>query len=182
MDNKTRQIFLTTKDLYLVLLETKDAELIITWFRDQEVNQFINFGQYPLTLDHEKKFLEEVYQDQSKLLLGIYHRKDQRLIGTVGIHRICSLHLQGSFGIAIGETKYWSNGYGKQALRAMLDWSFKVRGLRTITLHVLGNNKRARKCYQKCGFKPAGVIPQSVFKQGKWIDRHIMVIQSPLIK
>jgi len=177
-----RQTFLPTKDLDLVMIETRDAKLILTWFHNPEVNIFLNLGQFPITTEFEKKYISKIYQDKSKLQLGIYHRKDRRLIGTVGIHRICDIHLQGSFGIAIGDRKYWGKGYGTQALKAMLDWSFKVRGLRIITLDVLGSNPRAIKCYKNCGFKHIGTIPKSVFKDGRWVDRCLMIIRNPLIK
>lgn len=177
-----RRVFLTTQDLDLVMIKKEDANQILRWFHDPEVNQFLNNGEFPLTTEFEEKYIVELYEKQSKLQLGIYHREDKKLIGTAGIHNIHNVHLQGSFGIAIGDQKYWGEGYGEQTLKAMLDWSFKIRGLRTITLDVLGNNPRGKRCYEKCGFVQIGVIPKSVFKQGEWHDRNIMILQNPSIK
>ncbi|MCB9811233.1 MAG: GNAT family N-acetyltransferase [Candidatus Nomurabacteria bacterium] len=177
-----QQVFLTTKDLDLVLLEEHDAHKILEWFQDPEVNQFLNGGEFPITTEFEKDYISKMYKNDKKLQLGIYHRKDQKLIGTTGIDRINNVHLEGSFGIAIGNKEYWGNGYGTQTLETMLYWSFKQRGLRTITLSVLSTNPRGMKCYQKCGFTHIGTVPKSVFKQGKWVDRHLMMIQSPLMK
>lgn len=174
-----RQIFLTTPDLDLVLIEKNDALQILKWFRDPEVNQFLNGGELPITLEYEENYISNMYKMEKKLQLGIYHRQDQDLIGTAGIHEINNTHLQGNFGIAIGNKEYWGRGYGTQTLTALLNWAFNQRGLRGITLTVLGNNPRARQCYENCGFRLVGSIPESVFKQGQWFDRHIMYIKSP---
>lgn len=178
---KNRQVLLTTKDLDLVLLETSDAEVLASWFNNYEISKFLGRGDFPITIPYEENYLEKVYKDQSKLQLGIWHRKDKKLIGTTGIHEINSTHLQGSFGITIGEPNYWSDGYGTQTLEAMLDWSFRIRGLRLITLRVYGNNPRGRRCYEKCGFEHVGTIPNSVFKDGEWIDENIMLKRSPFL-
>lgn len=179
---KVRRVFLITEDLDLVMIKKEDAGQILEWFHDPEVNQFLNNGEFPLTTEFEEKYISEMYEKPTKLQLGIYHRKDKKLIGTVGIHNIHAVHLQGSFGIAIGDKTYWGKRCGEQTLKAMLYWSFNIRGLRTITLEVLANNPRGKRCYEKCGFVQIGIIPQSVFKQGKWHDRHIMMAQNPQIK
>lgn len=178
MTNK-RQIFITTLDLDLVLLEPGDAPTLTSWFNDYGVTKFLGRGEFPMTLAEETKYLEEVYQNQSKLQLGIYHRQDRKLIGTTGIHDISAQHLNGEFGIVIGDNAYWGDGLGTQTLTAMLDWSFRVRGLRAITLRVLGNNPRGKRCYEKCGFTLIGTFPKHIFKDGQWVDESHMVAHSP---
>ena len=177
-----RQIFLKGKNIDLVILKPSDASLILTWFRDPEVNLYLSGGCYPITIEHEKKYIAGLYKNKNNLLLGIYHPKDKKLIGTASINRINEIHLHGSFGIAIGDKKYWGKSYGTQTLKAMLHWSFNVRGLRLITLYVLGHNLRAQNCYKKCGFTTVGIIPESEFKQGEWVDKHLMMIKNPLLK
>jgi len=180
MSSNERDIFLTTANLDLVLINTSDASQILKWFRDPEVSQYLNGGEFPITLEHEEEYISEMYKGDKKLQLGIYHRQNKKLIGTVGIHKINNTHLEGSYGIAIGEKDYWGKGYGTETLKTMLEWAFYQKGLHTITLNVHSNNPRGRKCYEKCGFTYVGTISKSVFKQGVWVDRHIMMIKNPL--
>lgn len=175
----TRQVFLTTRDLDLVLLEPDDAATLAHWFNDHEVTKYLARGMFPMTVSDETKYLEAVYQKPDKLQLGIWHRADNKLIGTTGLHRIDDLHRQGEFGIVIGDKAYWGSGLGTQTLTAMLDWSFRIRGLRSVTLRVLGNNPRGRRCYEKCGFTLAGSYPKHIFKNGAWVDEHHMVAHGP---
>ena len=124
-----RQTFLTSEHLDLVLLTPDDAPQLARWFNDQTVTQYLARGDYPMTEAEERTYLEKVYADKSKLQLGVWHRNDQKLIGTVGMHQINDRDLRATFGIALGETDYWSQGYGGEILTTMLHWAFTIRAV-----------------------------------------------------
>lgn len=174
-----RQTFLTTKRLDLVLLTSDDAHTLSAWFNDQKITDFLARGDYPMTTQSEVEYLEKLYRDQANLQLGLWHRSDKKLIGTTGWHRINVRDRQASFGIMIGESDYWGNGYGTEVLEAMLHWAFTVRDLRSVTLSVLGNNPRGQRCYEKCGFVEVGRYPKHVFKTGQWHDEILMHLLNP---
>ena len=176
-----RQTFLTSEHLDLVLLHPEDAAQLASWFNNPAVTKYLARGDYPMTEPAEVAYLEKLYQDTTKLQLGVWHRADKQLIGTVGMHNIHDRDRRASFGIALGEPDYWNAGYGSEILATMLSWAFATRGLRLVTLSVLGNNPRAIRCYEKCGFVPVGTYPQSIYKEGQWQDEHLMMCQSPLL-
>lgn len=177
-ENK-RQLFLTTTDLDLVLLEPNDAATLAHWFNDHEVTKYLSRGDFPMTVPHETTYLEELYKTQEKLQLGVWHRTDKKLIGTVGMHEINNRDRKATFGITIGEKGYWSKGFGTQILQAMLDWAFNIRGLRHVDLIVLGNNPRGKRCYEKCGFTEVGRYPAHLWRDGVWHDEIHMLAVSP---
>ncbi len=43
-----------------------------------------------------------------------------------------------------------------------------------IRLSTFSFNARAKKCYEKCGFKVEGVLKDEIFKEGKYYDEIIM--------
>jgi ribosomal-protein-alanine N-acetyltransferase len=55
-------------------------------------------------------------------------------------------------GIVIGDAAYWDAGYGTDAVRALVDYVFREKGLKKVYLHTLVWNSRAQKCFEKCGF------------------------------
>jgi RimJ/RimL family protein N-acetyltransferase len=61
----------------------------------------------------------------------------------------------GELAIEIGDREYWGRGYGTEAVRALTQ-HWLSNGLKRIWLKVLPWNTRARRCYEKCGFTPAG--------------------------
>lgn len=174
-----QQTFLTTSRLTLVLLTTEDAPTLTKWLNDQTVTAYLARGDYPMTEQSETEYLEKLYSDQAHLQLGIWHVDDNKLIGTTGMHRINDRDRTASFGIMIGESDYWSNGYGTEVLETMLTWAFTIRDLRNVTLSVLSNNPRGQKCYEKCGFVEVGRYPKHVFKQGGWHDEILMRAVNP---
>lgn len=55
---------------------------------------------------------------------------------------------EGTFGICL-LPKFWDNGYGTEATRYMVDYSFRWFDLQRMTLSVWANNARARAVYKK---------------------------------
>lgn len=73
-------------------------------------------------------------------------------------------------GITIGDKAYWGHGYGRDALQCLLDYAFRLRNMRRVYLSVNGNNQRAIRAYQACGFVEEGRLRAHVWSDGKFID------------
>jgi len=167
-------------DIDLVLLEAEDNVTMMRWINNPNVNKFLSRGATPMTLPLEDAFIADAYKNPDSIVFGIWHTQDKKLIGNTGLHSINQLDQTATFGIIIGNEDYWSNGHGTEVLTLMLDYAFTRKNLRSVTLSVLGNNPRGKKCYEKCGFEEVGRYPNHVFKEGQWHDEILMITQSPL--
>ena len=63
---------------------------------------------------------------------------------------------EAELGIMIGDRDYWDKGYGNDAVNTLINHIFTQTNLNRIHLKTLDWNKRAQKCFQKCGFTPFG--------------------------
>jgi RimJ/RimL family protein N-acetyltransferase len=106
--------------------------------------------------------------------LGI-ETPDGRLIGYVRLKRGQPEDRHADFGIAI-ERAYWDQGYGTDATRTLLRFGFEEMGLHRIALGVLAENARARRVYDKCGFREEGVLRAAHYRFGRWCDLVLMAI------
>jgi RimJ/RimL family protein N-acetyltransferase len=79
-------------------------------------------------------------------------------------HHRCS-----ELGIDI-KREYQGQGYGTEAINWALDWAFRNAGLHRVELNVLGWNSRARKLYERIGFREEGRRRECLFKDDKWWD------------
>ncbi|KUI62940.1 Spermidine N(1)-acetyltransferase [Cytospora mali] len=79
------------------------------------------------------------------------------------------------FGIVIA-SPYHNSGYGTEAVNWTLDWAFRQANLHSIHLGSVEYNKRAHKCYQKCGFKFDGRQRQCHWHDRKWYDLYLFSI------
>ena len=60
---------------------------------------------------------------------------------------------QTELGIMIGEKEYWGQGYGTDAVATLVEHIFKTTSLKRVYLHTLEWNTRARRAFEKAGFK-----------------------------
>lgn len=65
---------------------------------------------------------------------------------------------------------YQQHGYGTEAVRWALAWAFRRANMHSVNLGSVEFNKRAHKCYEKCGFKFQGRKRQCFWHERKWYD------------
>jgi RimJ/RimL family protein N-acetyltransferase len=58
----------------------------------------------------------------------------------------------------IGDKAYWGQGYGTDAVLAILDYVFTQAAWQSLFLKTLDWNMRAHKCFEKCGFVRKGTL------------------------
>jgi RimJ/RimL family protein N-acetyltransferase len=58
----------------------------------------------------------------------------------------------------IGDKAYWGQGYGTDAVLAILDYVFNQAAWQSLFLKTLDWNMRAHKCFEKCGFVRKGTL------------------------
>lgn len=65
---------------------------------------------------------------------------------------------EAELGIMIGNRDYWDKGYGTDAITTLVNYIFRQTSLNRIYLKTLDSNRRAQKCFQKCGFSSYGQL------------------------
>ncbi|RPJ46129.1 MAG: N-acetyltransferase [Chloroflexi bacterium] len=77
----------------------------------------------------------------------------------------------------IGEPDLWGRGLGTQFVRLLLCYLFEQKDADWVILDPHGNNARAIRAYEKCGFRKLKVLPQHELHEGKWVDCWLMGIR-----
>jgi RimJ/RimL family protein N-acetyltransferase len=95
---------------------------------------------------------------------------DGKFIGTCGLFHCDDAARTCELGIGIGDAEYQGRGYGREALRLLLDYGFRLRNMRKIWLTVGGNNERAMRAYRGCGFVEEGRLRAHVWSAGGYVD------------
>lgn len=92
------------------------------------------------------------------------------LIGQCALFQFDPVARTCALGITIGDKAYWGKGYGRDAVRLLLDWAFRLRNFRKVWLSVWGNNERGIRAYKACGFIEEGRLRDHVWSAGKYVD------------
>jgi len=164
------------KSLYLRQLEESDAsQEYCNWLNDPEVNKFLETRQ--ASIEDLKKYIRQKQEDPNSLLLGVFDRDDDVHIGNVKLEPIDRQQKRAVFGIMIGNKKYWGKGTGTEATKLILDYAFQKLDLDEVELGVISENIRARKTFEKAGFKEVRVEREAMNHNGKLYDKVVMAIK-----
>ena len=97
-------------------------------------------------------------------------------IGTVYLRSVDKVNGSGVVGIFLGDRRYLGQGYGTDALNALVDFGFGELRLERIELEVFDFNARAIRSYAKAGFQTDAILRRARFHRGAHHDVHIMSI------
>jgi RimJ/RimL family protein N-acetyltransferase len=115
----------------------------------------------------EKDFEED--QGQS-FFFAIHTLESDLLIGFVSLFWIDWNHGNTWVGIGLGEREYWGQGFGTDAMQAILRYAFTELNFHRVTLGVFEYNPRAIRSYEKAGFIHEGRVRKELLKEGQRWD------------
>jgi RimJ/RimL family protein N-acetyltransferase len=161
------------KKCYLSPISLDDASQYAEWLNSEEVFKYLLTGTNIISFESEKEVLLRLSKEH---VYGIVDIESEILIGNVGLININHIHKTSEVGIFIGNKEYWGKGYGTEALQLLIDYSFRILGLENIMLRVFDYNVRARKSYEKVGFKKIGERRRSHYYDNERHDEIYMDI------
>jgi len=165
-------VFLQGEMIDLLVKNKEHVDTYLKWINDPTIAKFISV-YIPQTLEVIKKEWFPEYLDEKNIWLEIWHKKDQKTIGMVGLFKIIAPYRRGEIGIFIGEIDYWGKGIGTIAVEMMIDYAFNVLNLHKIVLEVNVTNIRSITMFKKLGFIEEGHLKDMEFIDGEWTDNKI---------
>jgi len=148
-------------------IERDDLPRYVRWLNDPDVLEY--FGSYrPLSLAQEEQWYEKMLQDRTTLNFAI--EVEGQHVGGAGFAAINHQDRHAEVGLFIGVKELWGQGLCVDVLRTLLRYGFDCLNLHRIYLRVFAENERARRCYEKVGFKEEGRFREHIFRHGHWID------------
>src|SRR6478672_8447706 len=105
--------YLIGKLVYLRPLQASDAEPFAQWLNDARVTRTLRVRP-PLTVASEREWIERMSADAGARICAIVRRRDDRVIGSAGLHDLDWQARSACFGIKIGIPAMWGRGYGSE--------------------------------------------------------------------
>jgi RimJ/RimL family protein N-acetyltransferase len=125
------------------------------------------------TVESRQRMIERIVKG------GEHHfaiETDGRYIGFAALKLTDEEEGNASYRIGIESPEYWSRGYGTEVTRLMLRYAFETLELHRVHLRVTAYNVRARRCYEKAGFRVEGVLRKSFQVDREWQNDVLMAI------
>jgi RimJ/RimL family protein N-acetyltransferase len=164
--------------VYLRPVEMEDVPMMCRWMNHPEVTRTLRVWR-PMSVANEREWVEHVSRSQNDVACVIVTREEGRPIGTCGLMRIDWQARSAGFGIGIGEPDAWGKGFGTEATQLMTDIAFDTLNLNRVWLEVFAGHDSARHVYEKCGYRLEGTQRQAAFRDGAYVDAHLMSVLRP---
>ena len=155
--------------IYLRPFEQEDLLTVTKWFSDSEILGLIGENK-PSSLKDIEKHFEKIRNDDSRRWFAICRIDNNKLIGECGLLRIYFPWRTSDLTMIIGEKDEWGKGYGREAIKLLLDYAFFYLNLNRIAIGVVGFNQRAIKFYSRIGFVKEGVQRDGYFFNNEYHD------------
>jgi RimJ/RimL family protein N-acetyltransferase len=152
-------------------LTKADMPTLLRYGQDVEV-EILGGGDppRPSTLEAWEKWYDEHLARDNKDSANFGIESDGKLLGTCGLWRFNTHSQTCELGISIGDHEYWGRGYGREAIGLLLDYAFRIRNFRKVSLDTSGTNERAIRCYRACGFVEEGRLRKQLWADGQYVD------------
>ena len=160
-----------------IVLSNTIPEKSLQWRNDYSIWKWCR--QYTLIdqLSHEK-WLQKISNDPSIKMFGIRVQTEKeslfKEVGVCGLTSINLINRNAEFSLYVAP-EYQGQGIGKHALCCLLSHGFDFFGLQRIWGESYQGNP-AMKMFLSLGMKEEGVLRNSYFREGHYIDSHIVSI------
>ena len=160
------------KLLYLAAMEREDCKKVYEDFEYDFDNPteplYIGYS-----VEKSNEWFDEIQklQGNTHIRLGIF-LNDGTVIGDVALQDIDNKNRSCSVGMGITKIEYRNKGYGKEAVKLILDYGFNNIGLERIAANTLEINISAQKSLEKAGFILEGKERKAVYFGGRRYDRY----------
>lgn len=153
-------------------LKKSDSDLILNWMKNDKLRYLIG-TTFPITeLEHENWFQNRMLEKDNRMF--VIELENETAIGIVGFKNLDWINSNSELFIYIGNENYWGKGYGKEALKLLINFAFNSLNLHMLYLEVFSYNENATKMYEKLGFNQDGILRQSKYQDGQYYDKIIM--------
>lgn len=162
-------IFETTRLLFR-RFTIKDSGRLTYLFNDEDVVRYLISLPYPYTESHAKEWISHQNENfiQDRIYdFAIIDKSDEKIMGTISLTNN-QKHKNGSISYMIGKD-YWNKGYATEALKAIIEYAFSMKGYHKVYAEHFEDNKSSGRVMQKAGMGFEGEKIDHVFKDGKFI-------------
>ena len=154
-------VFTSQRIRFVSVSESLIAEYLAMVNDVEHVARFIGPRREPITAEQERRWVKKKLAENAAVF-SMLEKATGAFIGNIELMDIADG--TGELGIAITASMQ-EQGYGTEAIPAMVQYGMETLGLRRIVLKVYPDNARAIHVYEKCGFREYDRTEKDVFME-----------------
>ena len=167
-------VALNGKHIYLRALEPEDLDFIYTIENDESFWEISN-TQTPYSRYLIKQYLEYAHKDiyeVKQLRLVICGFNDEQ-IGMIDFFEFDFKNKRAGIGILIKDSENREKGYGREALKLLVNYGFKHLNLHQVYCNISEGNEASIKLFKSQGFEEIGLKKDWNYSKGSFKSEYL---------
>jgi len=119
------------------------------------------------------------WKEDAHYQFGIFANDTQKLAGTISLFQVVRGSLQSAFIGYFVDFSHNGKGFGTEAVKLVVDYSFENLKLHRIEAGVMPHNIGSIRVLEKSGFHKEGIARKNVKINGNWEDHQVLAIINP---
>jgi RimJ/RimL family protein N-acetyltransferase len=161
--------YLIGKNIYLRSPIDDDIEIWHQWFNDKETNKHLAH-YYPNTIDKQKIFLNESRVSESKIVLMICLKSDDKILGVCSLNSINLISRSADIALVVGDKLQKKGIIAIESFKLLLEIAFKNLNLLNIKSFHNELNNNTTMLIKMFDFEEVGRFKKIAFSNGEFND------------
>ncbi|AYA75673.1 GNAT family N-acetyltransferase [Bacillus sp. Y1] len=148
-------------------LGKEDVDHLSKWLSNPTVLEYYEGRDQPFSVE---KVMQTFFLEEEGLSRYIF-LFEEKPIGYIQTYTVEDEKVK-TFGMDqfIGETDYWNKGIGTILIHTMVNYLVNSMSAERIIMDPHTSNKRALRCYEKCGFRKVKLLSKHELHEGEFRD------------
>ncbi|MFX1309678.1 MAG: GNAT family N-acetyltransferase [Promethearchaeota archaeon] len=168
-EGKEVPVFIDGVNICFIPQNSENIDLYIKWLNDPKVRKYFR-NEVPKRAEDIKKWFEP-HERGTPGFIGfeIWHKKDKKSIGRVGLGRIDWVNGWTNVGLSIGEPEYWNKNIATEATELLVEYAFNELNLNKLHGGACVKNIGSWSVAEKLAFKFEGIKEDEFYVDGKYL-------------
>jgi len=169
------------KNIYLRALEPEDLEFVYAIENDEAIWEVSN-TQTPYSKFLIRQYLENAHQDiyeAKQLRLAICKNDSDTAIGLIDLFDFDPRNKRAGIGIVIQNQQERNQGFGKEALQLLIDFSFNQLQVHQLFANIGVDNESSLNLFATFGFQRIGIKKDWNYSNNSFQDEAVFQLLNP---
>ncbi len=142
------------------------------WDRGRRGPEELSRPRFREVLEHQRRLRRE----DRFYSLAVFERTSGALVGGASLMDVMRGLAQAAFLGWFVHSPFWRRGYGKEAVRALIDIGFRDVGLHRLEAGIEPENRRSILLARSLGLRKEGLKRRAVFLRDTWVDLGVYAV------
>lgn len=140
---------------------------MLEWMHDPEINRWFRFDAASVTEERARNFIAGSFTETSRHYA--IANDDDNYLGTISLEDIDRENAHALYAVSL-RPEARGHDIALTATKMLLEIAFRELDLERVYLNVLSDNGRAKRFYEKAGFRYEGRFRKHLKLRGEWRD------------